>query len=99
MKHAPRVWYDKINNFFLQLGFKHCELDHSIYVLQVNVVKVYIFLYEDDLIITRNKSDSIYGLKVRLTNIFQMSNLGLLHFFLDIQVMQLDYCWHTVIRP
>jgi hypothetical protein len=36
LKQAPRAWYEKINRFFLSLGFKCCESDQSIYVLHVN---------------------------------------------------------------
>ena len=35
LKRAPRAWYEKINNFFVNLGFKWCEYDHSIYVFHV----------------------------------------------------------------
>ena len=35
LKQAPQAWYYEIDQFFVNLGFKHCESDHSIYVLHI----------------------------------------------------------------
>ena len=47
-------------------------------------------LYVDDLIITRNNVHLILGLKKQLANTFEMTNLGLLNFFMGIQMLQMD---------
>jgi hypothetical protein len=47
-------------------------------------------LYVDDLVITRSNVDLILGLKKQLADTFEMTDLGLLHFFLGIQVLQMD---------
>lgn len=49
-----------------------------------------IVLYVDDLILTRSSSDLILGLKAKLKDKFEIRHLDLLHFFLGIQVLQLD---------
>jgi hypothetical protein len=56
----------------------------------VNDVVLLIVVYVDDMIITGNNGDSIFGLNLKLKDTFEMINLGLLHFFLCIQLMQLD---------
>ena len=63
LKKSHRDWYAKINSFFMSLGFKHCESNHSIYLLHVNGNTLIIIVYVDDLVITRNTIDLILGLK------------------------------------
>lgn len=47
-------------------------------------------LYVDDSVIIRNNAHLILGLKKQPVYTFEMTNLGLLHFFLGIQVLKLD---------
>jgi hypothetical protein len=90
LKQTSKARYDKIDRFFLDFGFKHCELDHGIYVLHVNDATLIVALYVDDLHITRSTANFILGFKKRIKNTFEMTNLGLLHFFLGIQASQMD---------
>jgi hypothetical protein len=87
LKQAPRSWYDKINNFFLRLGFKHCESDHSLYVLHTNGNTFIVVVYVDDLIITGNNIDLILRLKKKFFYYFDMKYLGTLHYFLRLQFL------------
>ena len=49
-----------------------------------------IVLYANDLIIIGNNVNLILSLNKQLIDAFEMTHLGLLHFFLGIQVLQLD---------
>jgi hypothetical protein len=51
LKQAPRAWYAKIDNFFLRLGFKHCEYDHGLYVPHTNGDTLIVVVYVDDLLL------------------------------------------------
>ena len=54
LEHAPRSWYEKIDSFFLQHGFKRSKNDSNIYTkFDEKGHVVLISLYVDDLIITR----------------------------------------------
>ena len=33
LKQAPKAWDDKIDTFFLSLGFKHCYADSNLYAM------------------------------------------------------------------
>lgn len=44
----------------------------------------------DDLTVIGNSGDSILGLKVKLKDTFEKTNLPLSHLLLGIQVMQMD---------
>ena len=54
LKQAPHDWYEKINHFFFNLGFKSCEYSHNIYILHLHGEALIVALYVDDLVITRN---------------------------------------------
>ena len=76
--------------FFFNLGFKLCEFDHRIYILHVQGDTLIVVVYVDDLVITSNNPNLILGLKGQLSNFFEMTNLGILHFFLGLQVFPLS---------
>lgn len=87
----PWAWYEKIHHFFVNLGLQHCEFDHSIYVLDVNGDTLIIVIYVDDLVLIGKNIDVIFILKSQLVDTFEMIDLGMLHFFLCLQVLPLLY--------
>ena len=66
LEQGPHACYEKIDHFFINLGFKHCEYDHSIYILHVHGDNLIMELYFDDLVITGNNVNLILGLKKQL---------------------------------
>jgi hypothetical protein len=89
LKKAPRAWYENIDHFFVNLGFKHCESNHSIYVFHVEGNTLIFVVYIDGLILTRNSFDIIFRLKCLLSDTFDMEDLGIFHLFLGLQVLPL----------
>ena len=87
LKQASRAWYEKIDHFLINIGFKWCEFDHSIYVLLVHGDTFIVAFYVDDLFIVGNNVDLLLCLTQQLIDTFKMTDLGLLHFFLGIQVL------------
>lgn len=59
-KKAPRAWYEKIDQFFLNLSFKHCQPNHVIYVMHVNGETLLVSLNVDYLVITRSNVNLIF---------------------------------------
>ena len=90
LKQAPRAWYDKIDAYFLKNGFKCCTFDPHLYVQNFGTNILIVVLYVDDLIITSNQLTLIQNLKSDLQKQFEMTDLGLLHYFLGLQI------WHMV---
>ena len=86
----PCDWYENIDHFFVNVGFQRCEFDHSIYVLHVHDHTLIVELYVDDLDITENNANLILVLKKQLADTFEITNLGLLHFFLGIQILLMN---------
>jgi hypothetical protein len=49
---------------------------------------VYIEVYVDDLLVTRNNGSYIASIKKELKKFFEMTNLEHLHYYLGIEVIQ-----------
>ena len=88
LKQAPRDWYSKINEHFLKEGFTRSPYDPDLYVKYCNGDIIIVVLYVDDLIITGSKVSHVYDCKGQLKKVFDVTDLGLLHYFLGIQVWQ-----------
>lgn len=89
LEQAPRAWYHKIHTFLINCGFICSHADSNLYVLlDGNIVALLIILYVDDRIITRAYALSIGAMKKHLSSQFEMTDLGLLHFYLGMEVWQ-----------
>src|SRR5882757_5280586 len=88
LKQAPRAWYAKMNSFLLDTGFSRCHSDPNIYTKKIGNHLFILVLYVDDLILTRSDPKLITHVKSSLKQNFEMSDLGHLHYFLGLQVLQ-----------
>ena len=86
LKQAPRAWYEKMDSFLLSLGFSHYLSDSTVYILWKDNELLILLLYVDDLILTGSSTILIYKVKFDLQQQFDMADLGLLHYFLGLQV-------------
>eukprot|EP00253_Pinus_taeda_P029530 PITA_29530 len=87
LKQEPRLWYDKIDSFFLQHGYKRSKNDPYLYtVFDKEGRIVLISLYVDDLIIIGNVGNLIKEIKEQMSQVFEMKDLGELHYCLDLEV-------------
>ena len=85
LNQAPLAWYEKIDWFFVNIGLKCCEYNHSVYGNKFIVV-----VYVDDWVLTINKSNLIFRLKRQLADNFEMIDLDILNFLLGHQVLPLS---------
>jgi hypothetical protein len=71
------------------LGFQRCPSELAIYY-RVNKggVRLVVGVYVNDLVITCNNMSEILKFKKEMTKMFSMSDLGLLHYYLGIEVKQ-----------
>ena len=87
LKQAPRSWYEKIDSFFLQQGFMRSKSDPNLYIkCDEQGYIVLISVYVDDLIITGNAENLIDEIKEQLSQVFDMKDLGELHYCLGLEV-------------
>ena len=91
LKQAPRAWYTRIDSYFLNHGFHKCQHEHTLYVKVNNDGDIIIAcLYVDDLIFTASNSKLLSDFKEAMVKEFEMTDLGLMSYFLGIEVQQTD---------
>ncbi|RDX68180.1 Copia protein, partial [Mucuna pruriens] len=87
--YALRTWNRRTNSFLSQIGFKKCTSTHGFYVKcwkdNVKSEKLIVCLYVDDILITSSSEEAIFDFKWQMMNEFEMSDLGLLSYFLGIE--------------
>jgi len=92
LKQAPRAWYKKILGYFVDISFSKYFSDSNLYMLNQGKDVVLILLYVDDLLITGNNDEIIQECISKLKAMFEMIDIGLLHFYLGMQVYQYKDC-------
>ena len=88
LKQAPRAWYAEMDSFLLESGFSRCHFDNTVYIKKVGKVVIILVLYVDDLIHTGSDPNLINHVNSSLKKQFEMTDLGHLHYFLGLQVLQ-----------
>jgi hypothetical protein len=87
LKQAPKAWYGRIDSFLTSLGFTKSKVDSNLYFKVMNDELMILLLYVDDLFLTREEK-FITDCKKKLTTKFEMKDLGLMHYFLGLEVWQ-----------
>jgi hypothetical protein len=87
LKQTPRAWYKKMDRFLMSLGFKKSVVDPNLYYNIVGDECMIFILYVDDLFLTGSER-LILECKRALTSEFEMKDLGMMHYFLGIEVWQ-----------
>ena len=92
LKQAPRAWNRRIDSFLAKTGFHKCSVEHGMYVKQLSqkVGNLYICRYVDDLLITGSSASEIEALKESLKGEFEMTDLGVLSYFLGLEFQKHD---------
>jgi hypothetical protein len=86
LKKVPRDWYTKIDSYLTRLGFSKSHANPNLYYKFVDNALVIILLYVyDDLFITGEES-LIIQCKKELSSEFDMKYLGLMHYYLGLEV-------------
>ena len=87
LKQAPRTWYDKIDIFLSSLGFTKSKADSNHYYKVKYGNLLMLLLYGDDLFVT-GTDVLIADTKRKLAAEFKMKDLGMMHYFLGMEVWQ-----------
>ena len=85
LKQGPRACYTQIDSYFTKIGFTKSETDENLYQIVVEGDILIIVLYVDDLILTGDEQ-LIHSCKEDLAKEFEMKDMGLLHYFLGLEI-------------
>jgi hypothetical protein len=88
LHHAPRAWNAKLDDTLIELGFTRSPSEPSIYTRKIGQNQLIVGVYVDDLVITRVDSVDIRKFKEEMSAAFKMSDLGILRYYLGIEVNQ-----------
>lgn len=54
LKQAPRVWFEKLRNVLLTLGFISTRSNQSLFIH-----KIFVLVYVDDILVTRYNNEEV----------------------------------------
>jgi hypothetical protein len=77
----------RIDTYLLQMGFEKSDANPNLYYIIRGEDTLILILYVDDLFIT-GAEDLIAECKLRFASEFEMSDIGLMHYFLGMEVWQ-----------
>lgn len=86
LKQAPRCWFAKLSTALISYGFNQSRSDHSLFTFTKGDVQLIVLVYVDDLIVAGNNVDVLKKFKLYLGDCFHMKVLGILKYFLGVEV-------------
>ncbi|KAK2420319.1 putative mitochondrial protein [Trifolium repens] len=89
LKQAPRAWFDRLKAALIGYGFKASKCDPSLFMMKTGSLHLIVLVYVDDIIITGSSLPHIQSLISKLNAEFALKHLGVLDYFLGIEVFHL----------
>ena len=77
-----------MDSFLLHTSFSRCHSNPDVYTKKERNHLIVLVLYADDLILIGSDPKILTHVKSSLKKNFEMSDLGHLHYFLDLEVLQ-----------
>ncbi|GJY81867.1 retrovirus-related pol polyprotein from transposon TNT 1-94 [Tanacetum coccineum] len=87
-KQAPRAWYDELSNFLVAKGFPKGSIDLTLFITKHGDNILLVQIYVDDIIFGSMNPKILKKFKKLMHSKFEMSMMGELKFFLEIQIHQ-----------
>lgn len=88
LRQAPRAWNSRLDKCMKGMGFERCPQEYAVYTKKKKGSVLIIGVYVDDLIVTGNHNDEVMKFKQQMSKEFEMSDLGMLSYYLGIEVNQ-----------
>lgn len=86
LKQASRQWFMKFSQSLLSLGFQGASGDDTLFTRVTGDTYMAVLVYVDDIIIASSSSAVTASLTVALKESFKLRELGLLKYFLGLEV-------------
>ncbi|GAU31202.1 hypothetical protein TSUD_210590 [Trifolium subterraneum] len=88
LKQANRKWYEKLTSLLLQEGYTQSTADYSLFTLQSATDFTTLLVYVDDVILAGTSLLEFTRIKSILDARFKIKDLGILKYFLGLEVAQ-----------
>ena len=93
LKQGPHAWFGKFSQAVQEFCMLKSKSDHSIFYKNFSSGIILLVVYVDDIVIIKSNSKRISSLKSFLHSQFYTKDLGMLRYFLGIEVMR---CKHEI---
>nr|GEW12889.1 copia protein [Tanacetum cinerariifolium] len=88
LHQAPRAWYATLSTFLVQSGYRRGLINKTLFIKKDKKDIMLVQVYVDDIIFGSTKKSWCDEFEALMKNMFYMSSMGELTFFLRLQVMQ-----------
>ena len=88
LKQAPKAWYDRLTQYLLHRGFKRGYANRTLLVKNDGDYLLIAQVYVDDIVFGATIDARAIEFSKEMKKEFEMSMVGELTFFLDLQVKQ-----------
>ena len=88
LKQSPRAWFGKFSQAVEKFGLQKSKSDHSVFYRNSNSGIIFLVVYVDDIVITGSDFTEISSLKSFLHGQFHTKDLGMLRYFLGVEVIR-----------
>nr|GEW99894.1 putative ribonuclease H-like domain-containing protein [Tanacetum cinerariifolium] len=88
LHQAPRAWYETLANYLLENGFQKGKIDQTLFIKKQKGDILLVQVYVDDIIFGSTNKELCKAFEKLMKDKFQMSLMGELTFFLELQVKQ-----------
>ncbi|GKE31659.1 retrovirus-related pol polyprotein from transposon TNT 1-94 [Tanacetum coccineum] len=88
LKQAPRAWYDTLSKFLITTKFFKGVVDPTLFTRKTGKHILLVQIYVDDIIFASTDPNACTIFSKEMNSKFQMSMMGQMSFFLDLQVSQ-----------
>ncbi|KAL8123365.1 hypothetical protein AgCh_011366 [Apium graveolens] len=85
---APRAWNARLDKCLTDLGFQRCLHEQAVYTKATGGNMLVVGVYVDDILVSGSNKGDIEVFKGEMNQQFEMSDLGLLSYYLGIEVKQ-----------
>ena len=87
LKQSPRAWFNRFGTVVKGFGYTQSQADHTLFYKHSVSGKISILIvYVDDIIVTGNDLEATTKLKEALARSFEIKDLGLVKYFLGMEV-------------
>ena len=88
LKQSPRCWNTALDAYLKSIGFKQSNSDPCIYYRGTGGDVFYLGVYVDDIVLAAKTDEQLQEVKSALSNQFEIKDMGKLHYFLGMSVLQ-----------